>query len=607
MRLKFFLISVIFLVLSPLVSSKTFADDYFQRDYQVNYTVQDTGITHVRVAVTLTNKSSDYYASSDTINVGFDDINNLIARDPDGPITPKVAKTDFGNAITLPFNKHSVGKDKSMPFSIDFDTSDIAQHSGKIWEINIPGIANPDDFNNFTVSISVPSSFGQPAYIKPKITSSQLTFNKDQLGKAGISIAFGTEQIYDVHLTYHLGNANLFPIETEIALPPETNYQKVSIGSINPKPKNVSIDQDGNWLAKYALAPSQKMTVQVEEKIQLTNAPSQSEISTQEIQTDTKEQPFWQTSNSQIKQLAAELRTPQAIYDYVVKNLHYDFNRVTTKEPRLGAVAALQQKDSAVCLEFTDLFITLARAAGIPAREINGYAYSENSKQRPLSLVQDILHSWPEYYDFKQNKWIMVDPTWGNTTGGTDYFTVLDFDHITFIQKGQNSQYPIPPGGYKFTGDENKKDITVDFSPIFPTDPPQISVSADFPNKIQAGFAVGGTIRVANTGHILFPLTSGVLASETLHPLRQDIAIKPVPPFGKVDIPVQFAKTPFFTNKSYNFTFSLQGTIIQGHITVTPFLFNRAILIGGVISVISAIIISFLAIKAWGLFISRRS
>ncbi len=31
----------------------------------------------------------------------------------------------------------------------------------------------------------------------------------------------------------------------------------------------------------------------------------------------------------------------------------------------------------------------------------------------------------------------MIDPTWGATTGGVDYFETLDFDHFAFVVKGK--------------------------------------------------------------------------------------------------------------------------------------------------------------------------
>lgn len=589
-----------------MLTSKSYASGYFTRDYAVVYTVGEDSRTKVSVTVTLTNKTSDYYASSDTINVGFDTLDELTAHDPGGAIKPIVTKTDSGNSIELPFNKHVVGKDKALVFNVSFVSPDIAHHSGKIREINIPGVANPDDFNHFNVEVKVPDSFGKPNFIKPVTPDGKLLFSKELLGKSGISIVFGDEQIYELNLTYHLGNKNLFPIRTEIAIPPTTNYQEAAISAIDPKPKNVVIDQDGNWLAQYELSPSQQFDVHVTEKIRVLRTPQKQELTSQEYSEDLKDKQFWQVSNPRIKELAKKLKTPKAIYNYVVKNLKYDFNRLTTDQPRLGALTALEQKNSAVCLEFTDLFIALSRAAGIPAREVNGFAFTQNAKQRPLSLVQDILHAWPEYYDQEREMWIMIDPTWGNTTGGTDYFSVFDFDHITFIQKGQNSQYPIPPGGYKFADNKNAKDITVQFAPVFPTNLPQVAVSADFPGEVLSGFSFKGKVKVTNNGAVLFPSTMGVIESTTLYPRRQEITIPPIPPFGSEYLTVGFNKTPFLTNKNYDFTFNLQGTIIHKSVKVTPFSFNRNTLIGGIILVIFTIIVSFFAVKAWGLFVSRQ-
>jgi len=56
----------------------------------------------------------------------------------------------------------------------------------------------------------------------------------------------------------------------------------------------------------------------------------------------------------------------------------------------------------------------------------------------------------------------MIDPTWGSTTSGIDYFKNLDLDHIAFVIKGSESEYPIPAGGYKF--ENASKDVNVRFN-----------------------------------------------------------------------------------------------------------------------------------------------
>lgn len=100
---------------------------------------------------------------------------------------------------------------------------------------------------------------------------------------------------------------------------------------------------------------------------------------------------------------------------------------------------------------------------GIPARELNGYAITNEENLRPLSInlaKGDLLHSWPEFYDPTLG-WIQVDPTWGNTSG-IDYFTKLDTSHFAFVIKGINSEYPVPAGAYRT--DQEKDLIEVEFS-----------------------------------------------------------------------------------------------------------------------------------------------
>jgi hypothetical protein len=123
---------------------------------------------------------------------------------------------------------------------------------------------------------------------------------------------------------------------------------------------------------------------------------------------------------------------------------------------------AIAFPNTALCTEFTDLFITLCRIKGIPAREIEGFAYSNNTKIKPININTDILHAWPQYYDSSQKAWISVDPTWGKTTNGIDYFNDLDPNHFAFVFHGLDSQQPISPGGYK--NNQNIKTINVEFA-----------------------------------------------------------------------------------------------------------------------------------------------
>src|SRR5207302_1362593 len=124
--------------------------------------------------------------------------------------------------------------------------------------------------------------------------------------------------------------------------------------------------------------------------------------------------PYWEVDAAVIKDKAKDLKTPEQIYKFVTQYLSYSQARLNNpKIERKGALSAFNSPKDAVCMEFTDLYIAIARAAGIPAKEVIGYAYTQNDRLRPLSFAVegDLLHAWPAYWDDNLG-WVQVDPTW---------------------------------------------------------------------------------------------------------------------------------------------------------------------------------------------------
>ena len=444
---------------------------------------------------------------------------------------------------------------------------------------------------------------GTPTYIKPMLLNQQisanenkLTFTKNDLGGSGISIAFGNFQVYNFNLIYHLENTNLYPVSTEIALPPSTNYQDMNIADIEPKPANVKIDKDGNWLAQYILSPHKKIDVAVLGTTKVYLNPKEETLDNNSLQDYLKPQLYWESDNPKIADLAKDLKTPYAIYQYVVKTLTYDFSRVETNGPRLGAVQALKNPTSAVCLEFTDLFIALARATGIPAREVDGYAYTSNTSERPLSLTEDILHAWPEYYDFDKKTWVMVDPTWGNTTGGIDYFSALDFDHIAFVIKGENSNYPVPAGGYKLIKSEKGKDVNVVLGKSFDQTIEKISINTQISENLLSGLPIDGYIKIYNTGATLISKQEVDVSTDFLSPKNQVLFNQDIPPFGYILLPIAFKNTSFLTNTADTIKITVGNNFTAyKNVRIVPFFVNKIFVIGGIIFVSFGIALSLIA------------
>ena len=120
-----------------------------------------------------------------------------------------------------------------------------------------------------------------------------------------------------------------------------------------------------------------------------------------------------QSKHPKIKALAVEIsskekdawQTAQAINEWVFLNLE------KVLVDNFTAMDALNQRKGE-CQSHTNLFVALARAAGIPSRVISGLVYSNEYKGF-------LYHAWPEVY---VGGWRAMDPTLGQN--------VVDATHI---------------------------------------------------------------------------------------------------------------------------------------------------------------------------------
>lgn len=592
------ILPILLLALLLFSTSIANAQEKFSTFYNVTYQVNENEKTRVIMDIDLRNNTTGFYAGSYKIQTGFENISNIKALDLGGQLNVKSSKNDKGTELSFDFIEKIVGINKTQEFTVSFDSEEIAKNYGNIWEVNIPGISNQEEYASFNTSLVVPSSFGKPSIIKPSIpnataSGNTIKFTKKDLGKAGISVAYGEAQVYSFDLTYHLRNRNLYPIVTEIAIPSNNNYQEVNIESINPKPIDVVMDSDGNWLAKFRLLPSEDYDVKVLGKAKVSYKPKKEVLTESERKMYLKPQKYWEVNDPEVKKLAKELKTPEAIYRYVVKNLKYDTGRVKETQERAGGRGVLSNKNSAVCLEFTDLFVTLARSAGIPARAIEGYANTNNSAKRPLSLLKDVLHAWPEYYDDEKKAWIMVDPTWENTTEGIDYFNVFDFDHLTFAIKGADSEYPVPAGGYKIPGQKSTQDVKVTTTDNFEEKLPTLRASTNFSEKYLGGFGINGEIIISNNSGVISPNQTVKVESNTLNPKIQNLYFDKIPPYGRIVIPVKFDAKPLLTKETDTIKISIGKEVIEKNINISPF-YQHIYFIIGVLGVISVGLFTFI-------------
>ncbi len=538
---------IIFFVSSFLFTVPVFADENFDVEYDMFYHFLENGNTQVTQTTTLINKKTNLYATEYEFVLGAKLIGTVSAFDATGnlPVT-SVNQDPKKSIIKVSLNEKAVGTGNKMTFSISYQVSDLVHTVGRIREVAVPKPSEDASLIKYSIKISIPKSFGQIGFIKPKNSYQEtessylVTFNYQQ-AKNGILIGLGDVAHFQFSLTYHLKNDSIIPKSFEIALPPDTRFQQVIYSSIIPEPTNVTIDNDGNWLAQYDLKLKQNLDIVASGNALIYATPREGFAENPPSQDYIKADKFWETQDQHIKEIARSNNSSEQIYSYINKAFSYNYARVNSLNQRLGALQALTKPSDVICMEFTDSFIALSRAAGIPSREVNGYAYTSDEYLKPLSLVADILHSWPEYWDSTQQVWVAVDPTWGNTTHGLDYFSSMDFNHFAFVRRGISSTYPYPAGSYRFDQDSKYVEITVQKDlPVIQQS--VIEYSIDAPSTILSGSETNIKVNLKNPiGIARYAIPIEVKAEAFTNKISENLVN--LPPFGKKTITITLKQT----------------------------------------------------------------
>jgi transglutaminase-like putative cysteine protease len=92
----------------------------------------------------------------------------------------------------------------------------------------------------------------------------------------------------------------------------------------------------------------------------------------------------------------------RAIYEWTCKNMYRDPN---TRGCGKGDVCSLLARPGGKCTDISSVFIALARASGVPAREIFGIRLGK----KPEEEITNYQHCWAEFY-LPGYGWVPVDP-----------------------------------------------------------------------------------------------------------------------------------------------------------------------------------------------------
>ena len=554
---KLAFLAAVFLFLNAKI---TLAQDEFTIRQTIRYQLNETGQAQISHEVGMTNNFSSLYASqySLTITGSAQLIKNISASSEGHELSTEVNRSNRSlTKITVFFDPPVTGKDKTNHFKIRYQVDNFVENVGQTKRVAIPKINDIAQLDETRLIISAPKSFGPASFVSPKNFQEEtdnnqtiITFNQTDLFEKEVMAIFGDVQLMQFDLKYFLENPTNQAAEKIIALPPDTSYQKIFLTDLEPQPEQVLIDEDGNWLAFYTLAPQEKKDIIARGVAQITAEPKNSPLEPEDFSAYLGADRYWETDDPKIKALAQNLKTIDQIYQYVIDNLQYNLDRVKSRQiSRQGALLALENPDQAICTEFTDLFIALARAAGIAAREINGYAYSANPQMLPSSLYADVLHSWPEYWDNNTNSWRQVDPTW-ESTSNIDYFNKMDMAHLALAIHGKSSQFPLPAGAYQREGD-HQKSVNIAFTQNLPDlSLKNLIIEANLPTEIAVGQSLNEEIVVTNPNNRALYQLKIEIVGQGLGVTPKKTTIAALPPLGKTTIPVTVYNQSFWGQPS---------------------------------------------------------
>lgn len=348
------------------------------------------------------------------------------------------------------------------PYSItlQYNAYGLLVKTGAIIDVYVPAFSESYLFStdqyteSITTTVVIPDSLGEVNFVTTEHvrsdtdSSTEISINAQDLIGTPAWIQIGTQQFYSFDLTqpyqktsvapFFLNTISL-PIPRDIQSGPIT--QTVFYEQIQPSPSRIYEDENQNLIAEFKIPSNSTGEIHVSGFISLSQNPNypvdtwgtKSDIPQSIINQSTNPGEFWEVNNEEIQAVANELSQSENLYDQILNTYNYVIDKIdysTVKRfginERQGALKTLQG-GAAVCMEYSDLFITLMRAQGIPARAAFGYGYSTLDYDSQEDTT--VNHQWAEVYVPGEDTWIAVDTTWGD--GGPELIGG-DLNHVYF-------------------------------------------------------------------------------------------------------------------------------------------------------------------------------
>lgn len=517
------------------------ASKIFSSSYNLVFSFDEKGDAHVTQKVGLKNLVEDCVAKEYALKINSTKIQFLSGADSQGALIVKTKKDKNSTLISARLNDFVIGKNKTVVFQLHYKIRELAKKQGLIWTLTVPQIAASEKIETYSLKLLVPSNFGEVFMISPKPRTistgkkqTTVTFSKNKILNRTVSASFGKDQEITFQLKAQLENTGFLSKKIVLPLPADGQKQQILFTSINPKPAKITLDGMGNYLAEYHLPADKSIEVSIKG---VTKIPGENKnfsppvkITSSKLEKMISPSRYLQTQDRLIQKKAKELETADAIYDFVTNYLEYDTDGFKARNSaRKGALDSLNKKTPATSLDFVDLFVALAKAAGLPSREVFGFALSDGKGFKPSFVGEPLnttnLHVWAQIYDNDKNTWVNYDPTWANTSG-IDYIRGEFSDRfILFISpNGEDidilKNFSLSADNVKIVGAKKSADFTPKVNLELSTD----QAFAGFPTDLKIKLENKSGVTLSN-GKIITTVENIVLLGD------KEIEIEPLLPY----------------------------------------------------------------------------
>lgn len=211
-------------------------------------------------------------------------------------------------------------------------------------------------------------------------------------------------------------------IELLIAIPRSNERQQVRLCIPSPGPAEEIVDDYGNRILHYvdrAVPPGEVVAhgwiaeVSVRDYVHDGIAGRKGEsLTPKRKKVYLRDGENYAIHDASVQSLAKQMRAPsgkeedtmRAFFDYIINNLSYHRDDVWDSAP------VVLKRKSGSCSEYNYVFVSLCRAAGIPARYTGGLVLSPSrvTKYDPRTTEDAVFHRWNEVY-LPGRGWFPVD------------------------------------------------------------------------------------------------------------------------------------------------------------------------------------------------------